>query len=83
MLNLIKAYIASHPELTVALELIFENVCQKCDEFERLQKSDSQNEHRVSGTDSVSKSPVQLTLDFLSTENLEELVEQRMKENKK
>jgi hypothetical protein len=77
--KMIQAYIASHPELAVALELIFENVCQKCDEFEK-----SENENRNSETDaSESKSPVQLTLDFLSTENLEDLVERRMKENKK
>ena len=65
-------YISKHPELTVALELIFENLCTKCDE--RGLSSQSR--------DFEFESPVQLTIDFLSDENLDHMVKQRLHEKK-
>ena len=69
-------YISKHPELTVALELIFENLCTKCDE--RGLSSQSQDFE----FESRDKSPVQLTIEFLSDQNLDNLVQQRLQEKK-
>ena len=121
------AYLSNHPELTAALELIFENVCRKCDEQEKYAKtrtascdgvetrkstgSFDEAEHRrsrtggrveavnrkstgsfdeavnrrsrIGGRHFNSQSPVDLTIEFLSSGNLEELVRRRLAERER
>ena len=65
--------------MTAALELIFENVCRKCDELEAGTGSADDEANRKPDSGS-SKSPVDLTIEFLSKGNLEDLVQQRLAE---
>ena len=96
------AYLSNHPELTAALELIFENVCRKCDEQEKYAKSRTAScdgvetrkstgsfdeavnrRSRIGGRHFNSQSPVDLTIEFLSSGNLEELVRRRLAERER